>query len=495
MLSQLLPAIGIRAAPEPDALRTNLKLSLFFAMVFGVVYIGADLLSVGVSPRLRVAFDFEAGIPFVPQMAIAYLSIIPLLFLALFVLTSPRRLFPLVFVLSLEVIVAGILFLLFPVEETFPPRQVEGASAFLFTIADTLNLRYNDLPSLHIALSLSAAFAYSQYCDAVGKIFYLVWALLIAASSVLTHQHHLADVAAGALLASAGMGIVYPLVARPAILDALRIELICATEFWTFSRRQPRYLVIAFIIYWHSLFRWRQTRVMRVGFCLLQAIDDLLDGDRQSESEPADIAADIVKQLQTGEFRSGRLAILARALAGALAPLRTDTADPLANAIALIRHMMVDRDRARKSVLFDTRELRRHHQITFHHSLNLLLIAVGAKARAADVPDLIEAFGWCSTMRDLREDLAHGLVNIPLAVVEAAADEGTTLDDVDQLCKTQAIRAWQIAELGRATQKLRAFSGRDSNPADRAGNRVLGIFYRSITAFARRVDRQLSHRV
>ena len=152
--------------------------------------------------------------------------------------------------------------------------------------------------------------------------------------------------------------------------------------------------------------------MLRVGFCLLQAIDDLLDGDRPSVADPRLIAESIATQLQTGEFRTDHLGTMAEVLKEELDAVRTGSDDPVGEAIALIRHMTVDRERVEQSLIFDAEQLRSHHRTTFMHSLNLLLIAAGATTRASDVPELVEAFGWCSTVRDLEEDLGHGLARL-----------------------------------------------------------------------------------
>jgi len=490
VLRRLLPSIGVRAVPKGAALRSNLLLSLQFALLFGIVYVGADLLGGHLTQRYSVALPLDSGIPFVPQMAIVYLSIIPLMILAPFVMNTPRQLFPLVFVLSLEVLLAGLIFIVFPIEEMARNRAANGPG-LPFAVADTLNLRFNYLPSLHVALSVTVATACAKSCEWPGKVFYGMWALLISASSVLTHQHYLADVAAGAILAAAGMLLVYPWVSRPDVLNAFRVEWICAGEFLTFARRHRRYLLIAAIIYWHAMFRWSKSRVLRVGFCLLQVIDDLLDGDRACDREPSIVAADVLQQLETGDFRSDRLGILAQSMATELSRLQTESDRPLADSIALIRHMMLDRERANDRALFSHQELRRHHRVTFRHSLNLLLVAVGAKARADDVPELVEAFGWCSAMRDLREDLAHGLVNIPEAVVRSAECEGAKPGCDEKLLGSQAVRAWQAEELDRAQRKLQSFGRRRWDPVDPVGNRVLRLFHRSIVQFASRMQRDM----
>jgi membrane-associated phospholipid phosphatase len=73
-----------------------------------------------------------------------------------------------------------------------------------------VNLTYNGLPSLHVALSVSATVAMARelrplHCWLLGA-----FAAAIVASTVLTRQHFLADVAAGLLLAAVSMMFAYP---------------------------------------------------------------------------------------------------------------------------------------------------------------------------------------------------------------------------------------------------------------------------------------------
>lgn len=483
-------ALRLQSHPRGANLRKNLFLTSLFTLLFIVVYGGADILGARIEQRYQVAFDFEAQIPFVPSMAVIYLSILPLMLLLPVVFNKPWKLFPFFVVLSLEVLVAGPLFLVFPTQEIFPPRDSSTSNTLVFFVADTLNLRYNNLPSLHVALSLTTAIAISQRCDTWGRLFYLGWGMLITVSSVLMHEHHIADVVAGALLAVSGMYVVYPRVSAPTFVKAARLEFICLVQFSMFIRRHHRYLVIALFLYGHSLFRWRRTRVLRSGFCLLQAIDDLLDGDRVSEREPITVARDIVMQMRTGEFAADRLALLADALTEDLRALQTEVDDPLAEAIALIQHMCIDRERVEQGLIFDKGQLRRHHRKTFEHSLNLLLIASGARTRAKDVPELIEAFGWCSTVRDLDEDLGHGLVNVPSDVVAAAEAEGATPSSVSEFSATEAVRSWFGAELERADSLLCAHNDRWAPGGDPAGDRIMRIFHKSISSYVHKFVRK-----
>ena len=481
-------ALGLQSPPRGADLRKNLILAGLFVLLFVVVYGGADILGASAEQRYQLAFNFEAQIPFVPSVALIYLSILPLMLLLPVVFNRPWQLFPLFVVLSLEVLVAGVLFLLFPTKEIFPSSESD-AMPLMFSLADTLNLRYNNLPSLHVALSLTSAIAIAQRCDTWGRWIYLGWGLLISVSSVLMHEHHIADIVAGALLAIAGMYLVYPRVSTLAFAQAVRLEFICLAQFGMFIRRHRRYLAIAFFLYGHSFFRWRKSRVLRVGFCLLQAIDDLLDGDRVSDRDPVNIAGDIVRQMRSGEFATDQLALLAAALVEDLRALQTEADDPTAEAIALIQHMCVDRERAEQGLIFDEGQLRQHHRKTFEHSLNLLLIASGARTRAQDVPELIDALGWCSTVRDLSEDLGHGLVNVPADVIAASAAEGAILSSVPEFGATEAFRSWFEAELERADSLLQAHTHKWTPGGDPVGDRVMRIFHNSISGYVRKFER------
>jgi len=73
----------------------------------------------------------------------------------------------------------------------------------MFRFADRLNLDYNLVPSLHVALSIVCIELFASHANFTGKCFLRAWGVLIAAATVLTHQHHLVDALTGFLLALA----------------------------------------------------------------------------------------------------------------------------------------------------------------------------------------------------------------------------------------------------------------------------------------------------
>ena len=195
---------------EREALVVNLAISLVFAVFFWLLYGSASALFHAAPALHRVDFAFEQAIPFVPWAALVYLTVTPFLWIAPFVLRTPERLIPLVATLALQVLVAWWIFLLFPVQVSFPRHDVAGFAGLLYSLADAINLDGNNVPSLHVALSISVAWACAEGKTVLVRAAFWGWASLIALSTILTHQHNVLDVVTGAALAVLTMGFVYP---------------------------------------------------------------------------------------------------------------------------------------------------------------------------------------------------------------------------------------------------------------------------------------------
>ena len=68
-------------------------------------------------------------------------------------------------------------------------------------MADTMNLEYNLVPSLHVAMSIVCVDIYSRRAGYFVKSVLWVWGCAIALSTLVTHQHHVLDVITGFVLA------------------------------------------------------------------------------------------------------------------------------------------------------------------------------------------------------------------------------------------------------------------------------------------------------
>ena len=164
---------------------------------FALVYGGCDWITAQRSLRVPIHLPIELSIPFVPSAVLAYMSIYLLFVLGPFIVRERREFTALIAALALATLVGGIGFLLVPAQTAFGPPGNLGLWKNLFNFADRINLDYNMVPSLHVALSVCCICAFARHASAVGRTLLWTWAGAIALSTVLTHQHHVVDVITG----------------------------------------------------------------------------------------------------------------------------------------------------------------------------------------------------------------------------------------------------------------------------------------------------------
>jgi membrane-associated phospholipid phosphatase/predicted protein tyrosine phosphatase len=171
------------------------------SLLFVGIYGGCNWISAQRGDVGTLYFDWELKLPFVPAMILPYWSL-DLFFLASFFLCSDRKeLGVLGRRIVLAIAIAGACFLLFPLRVGFPRPEVSGPLASLFASLRSFDQPYNLLPSLHITLLALLADHYGRHTRGGLRVTVFGWFALIAVSTVLTYQHHVVDIAGGALLA------------------------------------------------------------------------------------------------------------------------------------------------------------------------------------------------------------------------------------------------------------------------------------------------------
>jgi membrane-associated phospholipid phosphatase len=184
-----------------EHIRRVVGLAIVYSLVFDVLYGGASWLARYVPWRVHVDFPLEARIPFVPEAAWAYLSVLPMIALAPFVLRDLQSYSAMVRALILETVVGFVGFMLLPVEPSDFDKGLSAPQSGAYTFANWLNLEGNYLPSLHVAFAVTAMLAYWSRASGFWKSALSVWTLAIVASTLLIHQHYILDVLTGAILA------------------------------------------------------------------------------------------------------------------------------------------------------------------------------------------------------------------------------------------------------------------------------------------------------
>lgn len=182
------------------------------ALLFGLCYTLTNLAAESAQVQRTLALPFEQAIPFLPWMIIPYASSGPLLAWAFFKVRRGETLRVFSRRLMLSTIVASLVFAVFPAR--FPsgrPVPNDGFLQLAYGLLDASDRPYNQFPSLHITycillwLALRPAIASRAWRATLA-----CWLLLVGASTLLTWQHAVADIAGGIVLAGAACHAVRP---------------------------------------------------------------------------------------------------------------------------------------------------------------------------------------------------------------------------------------------------------------------------------------------
>lgn len=146
--------------------------------------------------RLHLYIPAELGVPFVPQFIWAYLSMYVLFVLPVFMLPA-ERMPALGKQLVAGTLACGLLFLLLPAELGFERIvPVDPLYAGLYAGIFGIDRPHNLVPSLHVVWSSAILLACADVARPPVRALLQAWLAIIAASTVLVHQHHALDVVA-----------------------------------------------------------------------------------------------------------------------------------------------------------------------------------------------------------------------------------------------------------------------------------------------------------
>src|SRR5688572_28982646 len=178
--------------------------SLFFFLAYG----GTNWLASTRGELPTIRFAWEQHLPFVPAMIVPYLSIDLLFFGSFFLFADARSLRRHARRIVLAIAAAGACFVLLPLQMSGARPVVEGFWAPWFAPLHALDHPHNLVPSLHCALAALLLPAYVARTRGWLRGIVVTWFVLIAASTLLTYQHHVIDVVCGYALGLVVLWIV-----------------------------------------------------------------------------------------------------------------------------------------------------------------------------------------------------------------------------------------------------------------------------------------------
>ena len=284
--------------------------SALLCVLFIVVYGGTNWLTSLRDDVPSVYFEFERRIPFVAAFILPYLSIDLFFIAAPFLCRGDRERRSLAKRLAAAILIAGTCFLLFPLRFAFERPQTGGWAGVIFDYFRQLDQPFNQFPSLHIALQIILLPVYVRRTRGLLRALVIAWFGLIAASTVLTYQHHVIDIVGGAVLGLActlpmPVGVLYlvaaigfaaaAMVAPPWTLvllwPAIALAVVAAGYFHfgpaIYCKRRGRLAALARILLWPVLLGQRASLAHYARQC--NAWDALTDrvwiGRRLSDDE------------------------------------------------------------------------------------------------------------------------------------------------------------------------------------------------------------------
>ena len=255
--------------------------------------------------------------------------------------------------------------------------------------------------------------------------------------------------------------------------------------------RHIRYLVIFLYIYIFSLLNWRKTRLTRYGFVFLQIIDDIIDGDSSVDQSPQIFVENLLTQIKRKEFGDRYIDQLAQVFYTELENRIIDSENPVQMAIKVIENMMRDYPRRVMRTWYSEEDLKNHMRETFELSMDLMLIAIGSSIRSTDIPSLIEGLAWCSMRRDLKMDLAMGIINIPKETLVQSGLNQAELLNYPLFIHNSVIRSYLAKEQLRIEQCMDDFQREKSDLAHKFGIQFIKVFEKSIYKYLRKDEKKI----
>lgn len=183
--------------------RTYFYWLLWISVAFFTVYPTCNWVTMQRTDALGLYVSPELNIPFVPEFVWAYLSLYLLFLIPPFFLNHERM-----NILGRQLIFAtlfcGLVFLLLPTQLGFERAIPEDPFySALFANLFAIDLPHNMVPSLHVTFSALILFTLlDDPRTTLAKTLFGAWLVLICASTIFVHQHHLLDVATGLLVAT-----------------------------------------------------------------------------------------------------------------------------------------------------------------------------------------------------------------------------------------------------------------------------------------------------
>lgn len=192
------------------ALSLRLEILGLTLLVWLGIYFFVNKRPVDSQRRLNSDLPIDRSIPFIPQLALVYFSTYIFVLEPFFILNKPRQFWGMLVSFVSITVFASLIHALFPSQmQRMEKVNTDHLSGKLINLFQQICKPYGNFPSMHVALSVPVVGMNYMAMGVVMGSITLVWAVLIALSTLFTKQHNVLDVLVGLLGGAAIFGLVF----------------------------------------------------------------------------------------------------------------------------------------------------------------------------------------------------------------------------------------------------------------------------------------------
>ena len=203
-------------SPKWEGRKGVLWVVILFVIGFAVLWITAHEISDLRNVRYPLYFEWEVTIPFQHWALWVYLPHDVIIILAAVMFRNWREAIPFYGTMLAQIAIAFPFFVLVPIEPGYQNEMATGVwGTYGFEMIGMKNIsQWNHMPSLHVSYVFILGTVIGQRYGVWGWIFGMLWAVIVSASTMLVHEHHVICVVGGLLLYVLTLCTVYPWLKR-----------------------------------------------------------------------------------------------------------------------------------------------------------------------------------------------------------------------------------------------------------------------------------------
>jgi membrane-associated phospholipid phosphatase len=183
-----------------ETLSLSFRLIILALTLLGwlAIYFFVNRLQVEPNRRIDLGITLDHQIPYVPVFALVYFSTYVFVVQPFFIFSNVRQFYWMLISFASISVISSLIHATVPSKiERVEQVTVGGLSGWMLGLFQKTCKPYGNFPSMHVGLSVPVVAADFMVGGPVIGSIMLIWAVLIAISTLYTKQHYILDVLAG----------------------------------------------------------------------------------------------------------------------------------------------------------------------------------------------------------------------------------------------------------------------------------------------------------